>query len=136
MIDIVNGLLVRAGTVLLVRRSANRKAYPGKWSFPGGHTEEDETLDAALVREIGEELGITPTACERLEALIDPHPPRSAPITYHLYAITAWDGGEPTLQGDEHSELHWFSPDDAMLLPDLALPSYRRVLDAIRHRLD
>jgi mutator protein MutT len=79
VIAIVNGLLVRAGTVLLARRSANRKAYPGTWSFPGGHTEQGETLDTALIRELREELAITPTTRERLGTLADPHAPRSAP---------------------------------------------------------
>lgn len=47
MSNIVNALLVREGTVLLARRSPRRAAYPGLWSFPGGHVEANETLDEA-----------------------------------------------------------------------------------------
>jgi len=130
MIDIVNGLLVRAGTVLLVRRSATRKAHPGKWSFPGGHAEPGETLDAALIRELGEELAIVPTSYACLQSLADPHARPGDPVTYHLYRVTAWRGGEPALQGDEHSALGWFRPSDAKRL-DLALASYRPLLDAL-----
>jgi NUDIX domain len=61
MRNIVNGLLVRQGTVLLAKRSLHRKAYPGLWSFPGGHVEENEPLLEALARELREEIGIVPT---------------------------------------------------------------------------
>lgn len=127
-IAIVNGLLVRPGSVLLVRRSAHRRAYPGTWSFPGGHSEKGETLDAALIREIGEELAVTPTIYEPLGTLADPDAPA---VTYHLFRISAWRGGDPRLLGDEHSELRWFRPRDAMRLPDLALPSYRPLLGTL-----
>src|SRR5437667_5927330 len=55
MTDIVNGLLLRNGAVLLARRSAGRQAYPNRWSFPGGHVEAGESLDDALIRELREE---------------------------------------------------------------------------------
>jgi 8-oxo-dGTP diphosphatase len=61
MRDIVNALLVRDGGVLLTRRSQHRAAYGGLWSFPGGHVEPGETLTEALVREVQEEVGLTPT---------------------------------------------------------------------------
>jgi 8-oxo-dGTP diphosphatase len=61
MRNIVNALLMQEGTVLLARRSPQRKAYPGLWSFPGGHVEENETLVEALIRELLEEVGVTPT---------------------------------------------------------------------------
>jgi len=58
MTDIVNGLLVRDGLVLMARRSRHRRSYSDTWSFPGGHVEPGETFDEALVRELHEELGI------------------------------------------------------------------------------
>jgi hypothetical protein len=45
-----------------------------------------------------------------------------------MYAVTAWDGGEPTLLGDEHTELRWFTLDAATVLPDLALEEYRPLI--------
>lgn len=127
---VVNAVLVRGGEVLLARRAAHRKAYPGLWSFPGGHAEPGETLEAALVREAREEIGVAPTAWRRLGAIDDPDAPGGDSVVYHLYAVEAWDGGEPAALGDEHSELRWFSPREASGLADLALDAYRRVFEA------
>jgi hypothetical protein len=49
-------------------------------------------------------------------------------IVYHMYAVSAWIGGEPSIVGDEHSKIEWFSVDGASLLQDLALPEYVTIL--------
>ena len=52
------GILVQAdGQFLLTSRPAG-KSYAGYWEFPGGKVESGETLQAALVRELREEIGI------------------------------------------------------------------------------
>lgn len=45
------------GRVLLAERPAG-KSLAGLWEFPGGKVEPDETPEAALIRELHEELGI------------------------------------------------------------------------------
>ena len=90
MRNIVNGLFVRDGMVLLARRSPHRSAYPGLWSFPGGHVEHQETLTEALVREIREEVGLTPTSFSFLGSIGDSHASPTDPATYHMYSVTAW----------------------------------------------
>lgn len=127
MRDIVNGLLLRRDEVLLVRRSDHRPTYPGRWSFPGGHVESGETLVEALVRELGEEIGIVPTDYELLAVLTDPCNQR--PARYHMFSITRW-AGQPELRGDEHSKMTWLSFAHAMRLPDLALEAYRPIFEA------
>lgn len=127
MRTIVNALFVRDGMVLLVRRSPHRAAYPGLWSFPGGHVEQHETLAEALVREVQEEVGVTPTTFSFLGIIADPNTAANDPATYHLYIVTEWEGGEPALVGDEHTELRWFSPDAAFSLVGLALDEYQSV---------
>lgn len=55
---VVAGALVdKAGRVLLTERPAG-KNLAGFWEFPGGKIESGETPREALVRELGEELGI------------------------------------------------------------------------------
>ncbi len=50
---IARAVVVRDGRVLLVQERT-----AGYWFFPGGHVEEGETPEEAVVRELGEELGV------------------------------------------------------------------------------
>jgi 8-oxo-dGTP pyrophosphatase MutT (NUDIX family) len=127
MRHIVNALFVRNDAVLLARRSLRRSAYGGLWSFVGGHVEDGESLSAALLRESQEEAGVIPTGFSFLASISDPNAPQIDPVIYHLYAVTAWEGGEPHPVGDEHTEFRWFSPTEAMALRDLALQEYQPI---------
>jgi len=49
------------GKVLLIRRAAPLRTFPGIWVPPGGHVEENETLYQAALRELQEEAGIEVT---------------------------------------------------------------------------
>ena len=49
----VGAVVLRGGEILLVRRRFKPSA--GKWAIPGGHVEEGEELEKALVRELLEE---------------------------------------------------------------------------------
>ena len=125
--NIVNALFVWDGMILLVRRSPDRSAYPGLWSFPGGHLEQHETLAEAVVGEVQEEVTVTPTTFSLLGTITDPNTSETDPATYHMYAITALDGGEPVLSGDEYTEFRWLTPATASALPDLAMEEYRPI---------
>jgi 8-oxo-dGTP diphosphatase len=127
MRTIINGLIVREGSVLLAKRSVRRTSYAGQWSFPGGHVEQNETLTEALTRELREEIGIIPTEFTHLGLIKDPNVPASASINYHMYRVTRWDGGEPSLLCDEQSELTWKTFDSAATMLDLALDEYRNL---------
>ncbi len=131
MRNIVNALLIRQDTILLARRSVRRKAYPGLWSFPGGHVEQSESFADALRRELREEMGITRIEFRFIRSIADPNTTADDPATYHMYAVTAWDGGDPRIVDDEHSELRWFKCADAVSLSDLALDEYRAILRKI-----
>lgn len=56
----VGGLLIHEGKVLLVQRA--HEPGKGRWTLPGGYTEEDESPDVAVVREVREETGLEVTA--------------------------------------------------------------------------
>lgn len=127
-IDIAAGLLCRQGRLLLGQRSARRTAYPEVWDLPGGHVEAGETAERALVRELREELGVTPRAWREwavLQALAmgDEH---GHMLRIHLFLVTQWDGEPRNLLPDEHDAVAWFTVDDATKLT-LAHADYPRI---------
>jgi len=55
---VVAAALVGASGQILLQQRAPGRAMAGLWEFPGGKVESGETPEAALVRELAEELGI------------------------------------------------------------------------------
>jgi 8-oxo-dGTP pyrophosphatase MutT (NUDIX family) len=125
--EVVAALIVRSERVLLGLRSPMRALYPDVWDVFGGHVEADESPGQTLVREVQEELAITPTQWLFLETRTLAPPAHraepSAQMTVHLYLVTAWSGTPVNRQPEEHSEIGWFSLSQAAGLP-LADPVY------------
>jgi 8-oxo-dGTP pyrophosphatase MutT (NUDIX family) len=113
--------------ILLGRRSPHRRASPNLWDVIGGRVEDGETPKAALKRELSEEIGIVPTAYRGLGTVVDENVAGRGTATYHLFLVTAWEGGTPAMRNREHTSLDWFSVADALNLPDLALDEYREL---------
>ncbi|MEM8937548.1 MAG: (deoxy)nucleoside triphosphate pyrophosphohydrolase [Pseudomonadota bacterium] len=116
-------LIDRDGRVLLARRPEG-KALAGLWEFPGGKLVDGETPEAALIRELKEELGIeTETSCLAPIAfascgLEDAH------LLMPLFACRKWSG---TPVAREAQRLRWVLP--AALL-DYEMPPADRPLAA------
>jgi 8-oxo-dGTP diphosphatase len=102
--QVVAALLIRADGVLLCHRSPDRTWFPDVWDFPGGHVEENERAEDALVREIEEEVGVViarPT-----------DPPivtvEEGELRLRIWVVREWSGEPENLQPDEHDEIAWF----------------------------
>jgi 8-oxo-dGTP pyrophosphatase MutT (NUDIX family) len=102
------------------------------WDIIGGHCESGETLAETLVRELQEEVNITPRSFHEIAVLDEPHPAEHGEAQYHVFIVTAWDGAERLL-GAEHSELRWLHLDEALRLP-LAHPDYAAVFRGVLNR--
>ncbi len=123
-IDCAGGLILSHGKILLGLRTCGSKTYPNVWDIFGGHVEGEETIEAALVRELREELDITPSELRFLTTLTEPNPRRNGKNLYHIYKVTSWSGLGPRLCGTEHTEIRWYTLDEALAL-NLALPEYQ-----------
>jgi 8-oxo-dGTP pyrophosphatase MutT (NUDIX family) len=121
----VSALLVdKGGRILLGLRAPWKNAWPCHWDTIGGHVEVGETLDEALVREVQEEIGVTPTEFRLLATVRERQPEIHGDVLHHVFGVTAWRGGEPDNICDEHSELKWFSVSEMRLLTDLVDGDY------------
>jgi mutator protein MutT len=121
----VGGLMMQADgemQILLGHRSPHRPFYPDVWDMPGGHCEVGETPEQALVRELREEIGVTPTVWWRFGD-IHVADREDNEVIFHVFIVTEWVGTPSNRLPDEHGALGWFSVDDACRLP-LAHPDY------------
>lgn len=113
-------LVDRHGRVLLQQRPVD-KALAGLWEFPGGKVEPDESPEAALVRELHEELAITvdPAALTALTFASMPLPERH--LLLLLYVCRDWRGTPQPLAA---SALAWHDPAAmrAVAMPPADLP--------------
>ncbi|HLV82602.1 MULTISPECIES: 8-oxo-dGTP diphosphatase MutT [Devosia] len=99
--------LVDADRRVLIARRPEGKAMAGLWEFPGGKVEAGETPEAALIRELEEELGVaTQTACLAPVSFAS-HSYEKFHLLMPLYVCRKWQG---TPQAREHSALKWVRP--------------------------
>jgi len=105
----------RDGRVLVQQRPAG-KHMAGLWEFPGGKVEPGETPEAALIREIEEELGIAIDATTLVPLTFASAPLGERHLLLLLYLCREWRG-EP--QALDAAALKWVRPAD---MRDLAMP--------------
>lgn len=105
LIDVIAGVITDAsGRILLARRTEGRD-LAGLWEFPGGKRERDETAEAALARELAEELGLAIDIGEPVIAVPQAYPHKR--LRLDVRRISAWRG---TLRGHEGQALAWVPP--------------------------
>lgn len=103
-IDVVGAVIVRDGLVLCTQRGAGKLA--GLWEFPGGKIEPGESPQAALVREIVEELGCQIEVGELLTTTTHTYDFAVVTLTTFYCSLVA---GTPKLT--EHAAANWLAPD-------------------------
>lgn len=105
-------LLDADGRVLITQRPEG-KENGGKWEFPGGKVEIDESPERALQRELREELMVEPCV-ECFEPLgFATGPWRERTISLLLYACRRWDG---FVRPTEGQAVRWLPPGEVTTL--------------------
>jgi 8-oxo-dGTP diphosphatase len=103
------------GRVLLAQRPAG-KAMEGLWEFPGGKVEPGETPEAALIRELHEELGIGTWQSCLAPLTFASHGYDDFHLLMPLFACRKWTGVPRAREGQA---LAWVRPGD---LRDYPMP--------------
>jgi 8-oxo-dGTP diphosphatase len=89
-VDVAVGVLIdREGRFLVTSRPIG-KVYAGHWEFPGGKVEAGETIEAALQRELHEELGITIADPKPWMTTLHDYP--HALVRLHFCKVFEWHG--------------------------------------------
>ncbi|NIA25562.1 MAG: NUDIX domain-containing protein, partial [Gammaproteobacteria bacterium] len=92
MIDhrVVAGLFRSGHRILLCHRRWDRCWYPDVWDLPGGHVRDGEDPRQALVRELGEELGVRvdPPTDAALAVIRD----TDAGFEMSIWLVNVWEG--------------------------------------------
>jgi 8-oxo-dGTP diphosphatase len=119
--------------VLLIKRLA--KPFENRYALPGGFVREDESLDAAAIRELRDETGVEKVYLEQLYSFGDPkRDPRGRVITVAYYALVPHT--QSLRAGTDASDAAWFPVSE---LPPLAF-DHRRIVEyahqRIRNKLD
>lgn len=108
---VVAGILIRGGALFLARRPGHKR-LGGLWEFPGGKVDAGEGLEAALARELAEELGITVRSLCLWKSVEKRD--STANMRLAVFHVVSWEG-EPVAR--EGQQLGWFSPRQALELP-------------------
>jgi 8-oxo-dGTP diphosphatase len=98
------------GRVLIAQRPEG-KSMAGLWEFPGGKIETSETPEAALIRELREELGIAVKEPCLAPFTFASHSYGGFHLLMPLYICRRWDGEPKPLS---HAALKWIRPRELM----------------------
>ena len=89
-VDVAVGVLIDAEGRFLLTSRPDGKVYAGYWEFPGGKLEAGESVEAALRRELHEELGITIGHAESWNVTLMDY--AHARVRLHFCKVREWQG--------------------------------------------
>lgn len=112
------------GRILLAERRGDA-SFAGLWEFPGGKIGDSESAEAALCRELREELGVEIRVFEHLLSVDHEYGDRR--VRLYFYTVTGWSGELRGLLGQQLRWVPLHELDEKELLPADA-----PVIDALR----
>jgi 8-oxo-dGTP diphosphatase len=101
LVEVAVGILLGEGGQFLLTSRPAGKVYAGYWEFPGGKLEAGENVEAALRRELQEEIGISAEHIElwQVEVVDYPH----ALVRLHLCKVLSWQGELHMREGQDYA---------------------------------
>ncbi|MBV2190092.1 8-oxo-dGTP diphosphatase MutT [Providencia rettgeri] len=123
------GIIRNSQKKIFITKRPEGTHMAGFWEFPGGKLETNESPEAALVRELEEEVGIIVTKSELFHRVDHEFDDRF--ITLYFFIISSWEN-EP--YGKEGQDSRWVCQDD--LIADEFPPANRIIVELLTHRSD
>ena len=102
-VHVAVGVIYQNEAFFLTKR-AKQAHQGGKWEFPGGKVESDETVSQALFRELKEEIAIEVLACQPLIEIKHDYGDKS--VLLEVFLVDNFTGEPETQEGLEQG---WFS---------------------------
>ena len=115
MLLVVAAAMIAKGRVLVQRRPEG-SSLAGLWEFPGGKIEPGESPEAALARELEEELGVAVDPAALVPLIFASEPLADRHLVLLLFRLDAWTG---TPEPRHASALAWA---DMAMLRSLPMP--------------
>ena len=126
-VHVAVGVIVSNGHFFLTKR-LDHVHQGGKWEFPGGKVEADETVAEALHRELKEEIAIDVLSCQPLIAIN--HDYGDKKVLLEVFVVDNFQG-EPTAQ--EGQQEGWFSLEQ---LQDVDFPEANKAIVLALQKLE
>jgi 8-oxo-dGTP diphosphatase len=114
--EVAVGIVFNAQGQALFAQRPPGKPYAGWWEFPGGKIEAGESVQAALARELQEELGLNIGPVQRWITRLHVYP--HATVQLHFCKVTQWQGPPQSLE------------QQAFVWSDAATPAVQPILPA------
>ena len=113
---VVAAALIDADGRVLIAKRPQGKQLAGLWEFPGGKVDPGERPEAALIRELKEELGVDVNEACLAPFVFASHGYESFHLLMPLFLCRRWSG---TVVAREHAALAWVKPNK---LSDYPMP--------------
>ena len=141
----ITAIIVKDNKYLIIKRSANKRRFPNKWTVPGGKMETKDylalpkdtefywynVLERTLKREVQEEVGLEINNIEYITSLATVHEDGSPSLV--ISCVADYVSGEVKLQLEEADDFAWVNLEEAKKY-DLLDGIYDELLMTEKHR--
>ncbi len=114
-IHVAVGIIVNRNKQILLAKRPEHLHQGGKWEFPGGKVEQNETVTQALIRELKEEVALNVHSSEPFMALSYDYPDKQ--VLLDIHTVRDFTGEAQGLEGqqiawvDKHELTHYDFPE-------------------------